>query len=459
MADRLWFFLSGRYGKASNSFTLPQTAVGLTSVDTNKRGEIKIAGSPASDHTIQGGYLNDPRRRTNNSGVQSLLIDPNSEVDRENPNWYYYTNYKGVLKSNLLVEGQYSRREFRFLNDGGTSATFGPAVTTADLIAHSPFVGTCYCTVYNAPYLDVSDPNNRNNRQMTGSVTNAWNKGGGHETKGGYEWYRSQLRGGNSQSPTEYVFGADFLTAADGSPVVDSTGRPIPVFVPGESYISFFPAVKGAVMNVDNHSAYLQDHWTVNRWWSADLGLRFEHVIAKSTGGIVSIDSNRIVPRLAASYDVKGDGNHVAHVTYGQYSGRYNEAQIGANSPVGHPAEIDAVYVGKEGQGYNFGPGFALANYPITPANASVSDPLQNIFMAPGMTSPLVHEFTVTYGANLFAWRGYAEATYVSRVTHQLIEDYQTRATGTTDVIVNGISAGVFTNRLYDNATSAEAHR
>ena len=123
---------------------------------------------------------------------------------------------------------------------------------------------------------------------------------------------------------------------------------------------------------------------------------------------------------------MKGDGNDVAHFTYGQYSGRYNEAQIGANSPVGRPAEIDAGYVGTEGQGHDFAPGFNLANYPITPENAFVSDPLQNIFMAPGMTSPLVHEFTASYGANLFAGRGYAEATYVGRVTHQLIEDYQT---------------------------------
>lgn len=36
--DRLWFFSSGRYGKGSNQVTLAQTGIGLTSVDTNKRG-------------------------------------------------------------------------------------------------------------------------------------------------------------------------------------------------------------------------------------------------------------------------------------------------------------------------------------------------------------------------------------------------------------------------------------
>ena len=457
--DRLWFFLSGRYGKTSNQITLPQTGVGLTGVDTNKRGEIKLTGTAAQGHTIQGGWVNDPRHRTNNSGLQSFVIDPHSEVDRDNPNYYYYTNYKGVLTSSVLVEAQYSQRHFQFLNDGGTSATSGPSVTQADLVQHSPFVATCFCVAYNAPYFSASDPENRNNRQLTGSVTKFWTMGGRHETKGGYEWFRSQRTGGNSQSPTSYVFGVDFQTDAAGKPVVDSTGRPIPVFVTGESFISYFPAVIGAVMNVDNHSAYIQDHWAANNRWSFDLGARYEHVLAKSTGEIISVDNNRIVPRLATAYDVEGNGSHIVHVTYGQYSGRYNEAQIGANSPVGNPAEIDAIYRGPAGQGYGFAPGFNLANYPINAANASVSDPTQNIKMDPGIKSPLVHEFTASYGATIARGRGFAEGTYVARVTHDLIEDYFTRATGTTDVIVNGISAGLFTNRVFKNASSNEDHR
>ena len=81
-----------------------RTSIGLTSVDTNKRGEIKITGTVAPNHTIQGGYLTDPRTRTNNSGLQTFIIDPHSEVDRSNPNWYYFTNYRGVFRNNLLVQ-------------------------------------------------------------------------------------------------------------------------------------------------------------------------------------------------------------------------------------------------------------------------------------------------------------------------------------------------------------------
>jgi outer membrane receptor protein involved in Fe transport len=459
--DRLWFFTSGRYASLNGTTgALPQTGLVLPTNDLNKRGEVKITATAAQNHTIQGGFLTDPRTRTNNSGLQSFVIDPHSEPNRSNPNWYYYTNYRGVLRNNLLVEAQYSQRHFQFLNDGGTSASFGPSVTQADLIANSPFLSATQCAcVYNAPYFDTSDPENRNNRQISGSVTSFWNLKGRHETKAGYEWFRSQRTGGNSQSATEYVFNADFLTNAAGSPVLDSTGRPIPVFEPGTTYLDYYPAVKGAVLNVDNNSAYVQDHWTISSKWSADLGARYEHVKALSTGNIVSVDNNRIVPRLAVGYDVKGNGDHVIHVTYGMYSGRYNEAQIGANSPVGNPADIEPTYLGPPGQGYNFAPGFNLANYPVTSANASVSDPLQNIKMDPNLKSPVVNEFTTSYGANLVRGRGYASGTYVFRRTTDLIEDYQTLSTGFTDVVVNGISAGTFTNYLYANASSDQAHR
>jgi outer membrane receptor protein involved in Fe transport len=446
--DRLWFFTSGRWAAVNTTFTLPQTNVSLVQNDQNRRGEIKITGTARTNHTIQGAFLNDPRKRTNNSGFQSTVIDPRSEVDRENPNWYSYANYRGVFGSNVLGEVQYSERRFEFVNDGGTSKN----------IVDSPFVGSCYCTTYNAPYFDASDGEQRNNRQFTGNLTNFWNAGGRHETKYGYEFYRSQRTGGNSQSSTSYVFGADFLSAGS-SPARDGQDRLIPVFVPGETILYFYPAVKGARMNVDNHSFFAQDHWTINDRWSADLGVRFEHVKVVSTGDIVSIDTGRAVPRLALAYDVGGDGDRVVHFTYGQYSGRYNEAQIGANSPVGNPAEIDITYRGPAGQGVDFAPGFNLANYPVNPANASASDPVQNVFMEEGLKSPLVHEVSFSFGEGFLNGRGHAEASYIFRRTTSLIEDFADRTTGVTNIVVQGIPAGLFTNSVYRNVDSDVARR
>jgi carboxypeptidase family protein len=443
---QLWFFSAGRYAGVDSPQTVQQTAVQVIQHDVNKRGELKFTGTVASNHTIQGGYLNNARTVSNTSGLFSLVADPHSLITRSLPNNYYYTNYKGVLGTGTLVEAQYSQRHFEFQGDGG------PASTN---ITDSPFFSNSFGLVWNAPYFCACDPEQRNNKQFTANVTNFWVAAGRHQTKAGYEWFRSQRTGGNSQSATQYVFNTDWVTDASGKPVLDSTGRLIPVWVPGDSSIDFYPATIGAVLNIDNNSLFVQDHWAINNHWSADLGARYEHVKGQSTGNILSIDNNRIVPRLATAYDVMGNGDHVVHVTYGQYSGRYNEAQVGGNSPVGNPADIFSLYEGPAGQGLNFAPGLNIKNYPVTPDNASVTVPTANVFVAPGTKSPLVHEFTASYGANIMRGKGYAEVSYVYRKATSLIEDFITRADGTTNVTFAGVDAGLLSNHVYRNTDLA----
>ncbi len=110
--DRLWFFTSGRYASLDGTVTLPVTGIVLPSNSLNKRGEIKLTATPVNNHSIQGGFVTNPSHRTNNSGVQSFIIDPHSEVDRIIPNWYYFTNYHGVLESALIVEAPVFRAAF-----------------------------------------------------------------------------------------------------------------------------------------------------------------------------------------------------------------------------------------------------------------------------------------------------------------------------------------------------------
>lgn len=444
---RLWFFGAGRYASVQVPQTLQQVGTQVLQDDKNKRGEIKFTGTLAQNQTLQGGYFNNARTVSNTSGILSLVADPDSLVTRSLPNEYGYANYRGVIGNGTLVEAQYSQRHFEFKGDGGTSTA----------IADSPFYAFSLGVIYHAPYFSALDPEQRNNRQLTAAVTNFWSLGGRHQTKAGYEFFRSQRTGGNSQSSTEYVFNADFVTDAGGNPVFDGAGNLIPAFVPGESSIDFYPAVVGATLNVDNNSLYVQDHWTISSRVSADIGARYERVKALSTGDILSVRNNRIVPRLSASYDVTGSGDHVIHATYGQYSGRYNEAQIGGNSPVGNPADIFSLYQGPAGQGIAFAPGLDAANYPVTPDNASVLVPLANVFTDPGMKSPLVHEFTTSYGVNIAQGKGYAEAAYVHRKTTNMIEDFITLGDGFTDVNFAGINAGLATNRVYRNTD--EAHR
>jgi outer membrane receptor protein involved in Fe transport len=441
--DRLWFFGAGRYSETSNVTTLPLTGSPNTQTDTNKRGEIKLTGTLMSNHTLQGGYLNNSTTNLSRPAF-SFVVDPFAvDPSRTLPNRYYFTNYRGVLSSNVLVEAAVSQRKFGFRDSGGDLTGIVDSPFFANNIAAPGATAQ-----YNAQYFDASDPENRNNFQLTGNLTYFWNTPsiGRHEVKGGYEFFRSQHTGGNSQSSTGYVFDTDYLTDASGSvPILDAQGRFQPLFVPGETLLEHWLPVKGAELNVDNNSFYAQDHWAVNSRVSADLGVRYERVRSEATGGLVGVDTDTIVPRLALGYDVNGNGKHVFHVTYGHYSGRYNEAQIGANNNVGNPDETIGVYTGPAGQGRNFGPGFNTANY----ATVFGSFPTLNIFFEKGLSSPVVKEFTTSYGTDVLNGKGYAEATYVWRTWGNFIEDFISIANGTTTVVKNGVDFGTFTNIDY----------
>lgn len=164
---------------------------------------------------------------------------------------------------------------------------------------------------------------------------------------------------------------------------------PVPHFVPGETYVENYIATRGAVNT-----------------------------------------SPRFVPRLSLSYDVQGNGANIIHATYGQYSGRYSEAQVSGDSPVGSPATISRYYTGPEciGDETACASGFNLANYPIPPANLERAEvPLANIFVDPKLKTPLTHEFTASFGRALGADRGHAEASYIFRRTANMVEDFTPR--------------------------------
>ncbi len=435
LRDRLWFFSAGRLADLSSAETLLETGIGITQSDDNKRGEIKLTGRVGQSQTIQGGYTNNSRTVEPTSGLFDLVADPNSLTTQEYPNWYLFSNYRGVLRSNLLAEVQYSERRFEFAGGGGTSTD----------IAESPFYSPALGVIYNAPYFDATDPEQRNNRQVAASVTSFVQARGSHEIKGGYEFFRSQNTGGNSQSSTNYVFYANFLTDPAGSAIFDANNRLIPVFVPGQTQIENWMAVRGAKLNVNNNSFYLQDHWTVNRHISADAGFRYERVRSIATGNIVGVDTDTIVPRLALAYDLKGNGRFIFHTTYGHYAGRYNEAQIGANTNVGTPDFLGGLYVGPAGQGRAFAPGLNPSNYLITQG----SFPTANVTVADGLSSPVTKEFTVSGGSTI--GRFYGELSYVWRRTDNVIEDFIDLGNGVTDVVKEGIDIGTFTNSIYRN--------
>ena len=439
LRDKLWFFTAGRYAKQTLSNTFPATGIKYDSLSDNKRGEVKLTATPFANHTFQGNFTTNPLTE-NVPAIGPYEIDPATLITRNEPNNVFGANWHGVLGSKVFAEAAYSQRHFSFLNAGGTSS----ALADSPVFTLTQNAGNWE---YNAPYFDSTDPEDRNNRQLTANASYTANKAGRHDLKGGWEWYRSTRTGGNSQAPSGYVFVSDFAADASGSPLFDANNHLIPTFVPGASEVQHWIATRGAELNTDTNSFFLQDHWVATKNLSFDLGVRAEKVKSHATGGIVGVDTSAVVPRLAAAFDPKGDGRTVFHATYGWYSGRYDETQVGANSAVGNPALTIGIYDGPAGQGRGFAPGFDPANY----QTVFGVFPTANVTMAPGLSSPITKEFTVSAGREL-GTKGSAQVTYVNRHMSNFIEDFTDIANGTTEVVQNGVDFGTFTNVVYRNS-------
>jgi hypothetical protein len=438
--DRLWFFTAGRVASVETSETLNVTGVPYVTTDRNLRGELKLTATLAEGHVLHGSAIGNPRQQENQANFRGALstVDPFALSDKERPNHLLGVTYRGVLRTQVLVDAQYSQQQFQTDAGGGTSTS----------LLDSPFLTLTFLEQYNAPYFDAGDPDRRNNRQLTGSVSYFRR---GHELKAGYEFFRSQKIGGNSPSSTGYVFQADYLTDAAGDPVLDSGGRFIPIFEPGNSYILRYEATRGATLNLDHNSAYVQDRWMVSENVTLHLGVRLEHVSSDASGASESVDATTTVPRLGASYDPTGSGKYVIRGSYSRYSGRYSDALFLSNSSVGNPNEVDGVYVGQPGQGLGFGAGFDPGNYDFNGIFASY--PTANVHFDPDLSSPLTDEFTVSVGTDLRR-RGALTASYIWRSTDDLVEDFISLANGTTQVESTDVDL-TLTNRVYANTDLA----
>jgi hypothetical protein len=446
--DRLWFFLAGQTQDQDNALVLAVTGIPFNTVVENDRYQANFTGNITPSHSLQLSYT-DAETVQSNVRSSSRVIDEAGLITREFPNTGWSVSYNGVLTNSLFAEARYSEKEFGFRNAGGTSTV----ITDSPFRSQGALPGTSFNRNYNAPYFDATDPEDRNNEQSYAALS--WflstESTGSHDLKVGLERFNAIGRGGNSQTATDYVFYTDYVVGAGGLPAVDANGRIIPRFTPGLSSVGNWLASRGVQFDIVTDSLFINDRWNLNANWSLNAGVRYEKTDTEVTGGLTTIDSDVIVPRVGASYDVQGNGKYKFDVTYAEYAGRYNQTLVAANTPVGTPSLLYGYYIGPAGQGIDFAPGFDPANYFFYYAAV----PTANVFVDKDITTPVTQEISLSAGMEL-PKGGYLKLTYIDRAVDNVIEDFIDTTTGTTNVVLNGVEAGVFENQVIRNTDALE---
>jgi hypothetical protein len=444
LRERVWFFAAGRSQSSETSLTLPQTAAAFQQTDDQQRWDVKITATPLANHTVEVQYLD--RRQERFAPSIPITIDPTAGDRTTTPGHLFVSNWSGVLANRFFATAQYSRKAFH--------PRFG---NTSTRLQDSPFLTIGRVSPgglhFGANYFDRTDPEDRDNNQLTGSVSYFGSRPrlGTHDVKAGVEMFTLVLRGGNSQSSTGYLFNTDFATAG-GRPVTDGSGRVVPVWIPGSTTIGNTLPLRGAEMDITTTALYLQDRWTPLSRLTLDLGLRFEHVSSEVTGAVPPIDAGSVVPRLAAAYQLRENGGTTVGGSYAHYSGRYTTSIFGRNTLVANAGRVTSVYNGPAGQGYDFAPAYDLSNYSVV----SGSFPTANIFLDAGLESPMTREFTFSLAQDLGS-RGAVRGMYIRRNTTGLVDSFidDPTASGKTTVTQSGVTFGTFDNVYYRNSDEA----
>jgi outer membrane receptor for ferrienterochelin and colicin len=259
------------------------------------------------------------------------------------PNTYsYYTlGYQGQLTSSMLLTAHYGYKKETLGGPGGG----GQGGQVPVMVDNQ--TGNIYD---NGPF--GADGDSRPIQNGSISLLNYLQAAGEHELKVGLDWYQSSHAAANSQSPTNgYVYFNGFNSVdANGNPTSTAlSNRVFDANSAGTTSWQQWVPVFGAKTKNTIQAAYVNDKWKLNSNWSFNAGLRMDNFKSTNDLGTNNYNMTTTTPRLAAIWDMKGDGSWVYELSYGEYAGQVLQGATDGSSVVGNPAEYDYAYVGGDG--------------------------------------------------------------------------------------------------------------
>ena len=194
LKDRLWLFYANRLQRENRDETLDDTGASFVRTRNNDRNLVELTMALAPNHRVATTYVRNSTKERRPSF--DFTIDPAGIDDRRIANDLFVATYSSVLAARVFAEVQVSQQRLGSRGLGGTRTD----------VVESPFISlTQGGGHYNAPFFDASDPEQRNNRQLTASVsyfTPALGAGT-HSIKGGFEHLgRNGSEGTHRRRPT-----------------------------------------------------------------------------------------------------------------------------------------------------------------------------------------------------------------------------------------------------------------
>jgi len=463
--DRLWFFGAGRQAKLTDSNltratqgsgisgqgTINPTPIAYIHGTDEKRYEGKLTGAITPQHNLIFTYV-DIKNHEDNNRFTTNILDLNSIQPRDLPNTLLAAAYNGVLTDKIFVEAQYSKKKFTFQGGG---CPFNDLIQGTLILDRSRSNAR-----YNCATFSNLTPERRDNESFNakGSYFLSTASAGSHDIRLGYEHFKDFRFANNHQSGSDFrVFGTGaYIRGNDVFPVFQS---------PGDStfirWTPIFQDTQGTDFVTD--SVFVNDKVNFNKHLSFNVGVRYDKNNGKDSRGFLVSNDHAFSPRLAASYDIRGDGKFIFDAGYAQYVTQLADSIGDSSSPAGQPAAIDWFY---RGPCINCTPTAATSSLltpaqalqqvfawfnsiggtSSTPTRASSIPGVNTVIQEGALKSPNVKEYRVGFGAAL-GTRGVAKIDFIYRDWNDFYASFTNTSTGKVkDSFGNTLDLGIVGN-------------
>ena len=439
--DRLWFFAAGRDAAGAPAVGIDPTGSTVTpspsiapvtfqnTID-ERRYEAKVTAQLFPQHSLVASYLDIDKTEFNN--YFAPIYDTASIVEsRSLPNSLKALSYSGVLTSNLLLEAQYSEKEFAFINSGGRFTDQIRGTWIADANAR-----------FNAPvFCGVCTPERRDNDSLSAKATYFVNTKslGTHSFVVGGEQFNEVRLVNNFQSASQYQ-----VTSTGTAQLIN--GVVYPRF-DASSTLTYRPILQlSAGSDLTTQSIFVNDKWDFNNHFNFNIGVRYDKNDAVDASGNVVSDDSAFSPRLGAIYDIKGDGRYRINASYSHYVSKIVDGNVGGGAAgAGVPALFNYAYRGpvvnpagtptaqllnsQQALEVMFGWFNALSDAQKAEVLTGSSIPGFTTQIEDPISSPYVRELVLGFGTQ-FSSRGYARVDLISRDWHDFYATQLDMSTG-----------------------------
>jgi hypothetical protein len=376
--DKLWFFTAARHRTDEASEQTFYTDITYPNTIEDMRYELKGTWALNSAHTVKGTFTKRTRDESNN--VFGDVMDTASFYDNKSPEDLFAANYTGILASNFFIEGQYSRRRNFFIGSGARFIDIERGTMILDRSRDSArwnsptFCAVCGLTQEQIDAGELNEEKRANqNAIVKASYFLSTSNAGSHSFVAGFDAFEDSRKNDNYQSGSGFRLNAsDTIFRGEGNNVTL-----YPVVRPGTSdrdtaasYILWTPLFESSQgSTLRTYSAFFNDSWRFNNHWSFNLGVRWDKTDEKDQGGNAVSDDQAWSPRLAASYDLKGNGQWVINGGFARYVMPIVSGIADLGSGAGRTASFQYVYRGP-----------AINADPNTPNPVPAADALRAVF-------------------------------------------------------------------------------